>query len=154
LSFSALPVASSREKAAGLTCLLFNAVMTRPGFIVHELSELDGRAAEEVLKCARRAGSETAFWRDQPVHHSHRRFIAALGAGQIRSWGSLYYSFPLIAESMRTGLSKPDFYGAATIKLLLSGLAAYPLGSAIDRERGRRIMSFAMRIAVRGRQAA
>jgi hypothetical protein len=70
------------------------------------------------------------------VHHSHRRFIAALGAGQIRSWGSLYYSFPLIAESMRTGLSKPDFYGAATIKLLLSGLAAYPLGSAIDRGRG------------------
>jgi hypothetical protein len=41
----------------------------------------------------------------------------------------------LIAEAMGRdlGWSKPDLYGAATIGLLLSGLAAYPVGSAIDR---------------------
>ena len=76
---------------------------------------------------------------DRPAHASHRLFIAGLGVGQICSWGSLYYSFPLIAEAMRTDLnwSKPDLYGAATVGLLASGLAVYPLGSAIDRGRGR-----------------
>ena len=82
---------------------------------------------------------------DRPAHPSHRLFIAGLGVGQICSWGSLYYSFPLIAEAMRTDLnwSKPDLYGAATVGLLASGLAVYPLGSAIDRGRGRAIMACA-----------
>jgi predicted MFS family arabinose efflux permease len=39
-----------------------------------------------------------------------RLFIAGLGIGQIASWGTLYYSFPLIAERMGEdlGLSKPE----------------------------------------------
>ncbi len=72
----------------------------------------------------------------------NRLFVAALGIGQICSWGSLYYSFPLIAAAMgpELGWSKPDLYLAATIGLGVSGLAAYPVGAAIDRGHGRLVM--------------
>jgi MFS family permease len=70
-------------------------------------------------------------------------FTAGLGIGQIVSWGSLYYSFPLIAEPMGRDLvlSKPEIYGAATVGLVMGSLAAYPIGAAIDRGRGRGIMA-------------
>ena len=78
----------------------------------------------------------------RPLHRRHF-FIAGLGIGQICSWGSLYYSFPLIAEAMERdlGFSKPELYGAATLGLVLCGLAAYPIGAAIDRGHGRTIMA-------------
>jgi predicted MFS family arabinose efflux permease len=71
-----------------------------------------------------------------------RTLITALGIGQICSWGSLYYSFPLIAEAMMTdlGWSKTDVYGAATLGLVLLGLVAYPVGVAVDKGYGRVIM--------------
>lgn len=70
-------------------------------------------------------------------------FISALGAAQICSWGTLFYGFPLIAEAMRTdlGWSKTELYGAATCGMLLAGLAAYPVGAAIDRGHGRVLMA-------------
>lgn len=70
-------------------------------------------------------------------------FVSGLGIGQICSWGALYYSFPLIAEAMGRDLnwSKTELYGAATLGLLLAAAAAYPVGKAIDRGRGRIIMS-------------
>lgn len=70
-------------------------------------------------------------------------FISGLGIGQICSWGSLYYSFPLLAEAMRLdlGWSKTELYGAATLGLGLAGVAAYPVGMAIDRGYGRWIMA-------------
>jgi MFS family permease len=76
-------------------------------------------------------------------------FISALGAAQICSWGTLFYGFPLIAEAMRSdlGWSKPTLYGAATLGMLLAGLAAYPVGAAIDRGHGRLLMSGASVIA-------
>jgi predicted MFS family arabinose efflux permease len=78
-----------------------------------------------------------------------RWFISALGAAQICSWGTLFYGFPLIAEAMRTdlGWSKPELYGAATCGMLLAGLAAYPVGSAIDRGHGRFLMGGASVVA-------
>jgi predicted MFS family arabinose efflux permease len=71
-----------------------------------------------------------------------QRFISALGMAQICSWGSLYYSFPLLAEAMSAefGWTKTSVYGAATLGLLLSGAVTYPIGVAIDRGYGRRIM--------------
>ena len=71
------------------------------------------------------------------------RFITGLGIGQVCSWGSLYYAFPLIAEAMgrELGWSKPQMYGAATLGLVLAGLAAYPVGAAIDRGHGRLVMA-------------
>ncbi len=76
-------------------------------------------------------------------------FISALGAAQICSWGTLFYGFPLIAEAMRTdlGWSKTELYGAATCGLLLAGLAAYPVGAAIDRGHGRMLMAGASVVA-------
>ena len=72
-----------------------------------------------------------------------RWFISALGAAQICSWGTLFYGFPLIAEAMRIdlGWSKTELYGAATCGMLLAGLAAYPVGAAIDRGHGRALMA-------------
>jgi len=77
------------------------------------------------------------FWR-------RNLFIAGLGIGQIISWGTLYYSFPLIAEPMgkELALSKTEVYGAATLGLVVTGLAAYPIGAAIDRGRGRGVMTW------------
>lgn len=68
--------------------------------------------------------------------------VVALGIGQICSWGSLYYSFPLIAEAMgaELGWSKPELYGAATLGLILAAVAAYPVGVAVDRGHGRWVM--------------
>ena len=76
-------------------------------------------------------------------HQSSGWFISALGAAQICSWGTLFYGFPLIAEAMRVelGWSKPTLYGAATLGMLLAGLAAYPVGAAIDRGHGRTLMA-------------
>jgi predicted MFS family arabinose efflux permease len=70
-------------------------------------------------------------------------FITGLGIGQIISWGTLYYSFPLIAEHMANdlGFSKPEVYGAATAGLLIASFTAYPIGVAIDRGRGRAVMT-------------
>jgi len=74
---------------------------------------------------------------------ARRRFIAGLGIGQIVSWGSFYYAFPLIAPPMgqELGLSKPELYGAATFGLVIGSLANYPIGSAIDRGQGRKLMA-------------
>jgi predicted MFS family arabinose efflux permease len=71
--------------------------------------------------------------------------ITALGIAQICSWGTLYYSFALMAEAMRVDLGWPktEIYGAATLGLTLAGVAAYPVGAAIDRGKGRYVMSLA-----------
>jgi len=75
--------------------------------------------------------------------------ITALGIGQICAWGSLYYSFPLIAEAMMLELSwsKTDVYAAATIGLVLAGFLAYPVGIMVDKGYGRRLMGGASLLA-------
>ncbi|MBP2226759.1 putative MFS family arabinose efflux permease [Azospirillum agricola] len=82
-------------------------------------------------------------------HRGRRAFIAALGIGQIVSWGSLYYSFPLLAGPMTQefGLTKPEVYGAATVGLAAASLAAYPVGAAIDRGHGRMVMTLGSALA-------
>lgn len=66
-----------------------------------------------------------------------------LGVAQICSWGTLYYSFPQLAESMITEFawSKSEAYGALTVSLLFSAIAVWPLGRAIDKGRGRQVMT-------------
>lgn len=79
-----------------------------------------------------------------PVTHQHT-LVAALGIGQICTWGALYYGFPLIAEAMIAdlGWSKTDVYGAATTGLVLAAFLAYPVGLAVDRGHGRVLMGSA-----------
>ena len=68
---------------------------------------------------------------------------AILGLGQICSWGTLYYSFPLIVTRMELelGWSKSDLYAGATIGLLMTALCSYPVGMGIDRGWGKWIMT-------------
>ncbi len=70
-------------------------------------------------------------------------FLACLGAGQICSWGALYYAFPQIAEQIERdmGWSRAALYGAASAGLALSALVVFPVGRAIDAGRGRIIMA-------------
>lgn len=66
-----------------------------------------------------------------------------LGLGQICAWGSLYYSFPLIALRMEAelGWSKSELYAGATIGLAMTALLSYPVGVGIDRGHGKWIMA-------------
>ena len=72
-----------------------------------------------------------------------RGFTIGLGIAQICSWGSLYYSFPLVAQAMGRdlGWDKGTLYLAATLGLAFTGLLTYPVGAAIDRGYGRAIMA-------------
>ena len=72
-----------------------------------------------------------------------------LGAGQVCSWGSLYYSFPLLAQAMGAELlwSKSEIFFGATISMLVTAVFTYPVGLAIDRGYGRWMMSGASLIA-------
>ena len=90
-----------------------------------------------------------AGWRVPFIRSGRELFIAGLGIGQIASWGTLYYSFPLIAERMGhdLGLSKPEVYSAATIGLLIASFTAYPVGVAIDRGYGRAVMTLGSGLA-------
>jgi predicted MFS family arabinose efflux permease len=74
---------------------------------------------------------------------STRFFTPVLGLGQICSWGTLYYSFPLIALQMQIelGWSRSDLYMGATLGLLSSAILSYPVGLGIDRGYGRSIMA-------------
>lgn len=74
---------------------------------------------------------------------SLHRFTAGLGVAQIVSWGTLYYSFPLIAGPMAAtlGLGKVEVYAAASIGLASGGLAAYPVGRLVDAGHGRVVLA-------------
>ena len=69
--------------------------------------------------------------------------LGRLGFGQIVSWGTLFYSFPLIAVPMShdLGVSKVEAYGAASLGLISGGLAAIPVGRLIDLGYGRAVMT-------------
>lgn len=66
----------------------------------------------------------------------------ALAIAQLVSWGSVYYSFSLFVVPMERvmGWSRTDTNAALSLGLLVSGLAAYPLGTWIDHGHGRKIM--------------
>lgn len=75
---------------------------------------------------------------------------ALLGIGQICSWGTLYYSFPLIVLRMETelGWSRADLFAGATIGLAMTALLSYPVGVGIDRGHGKWIMAGASMAAL------
>lgn len=71
------------------------------------------------------------------------KLVLALAAAQLVSWGSVYYSFSLFVVPMEKemGWSLTSLNGALSAGLLMSGLAAYPVGAIIDRFGGRLVMS-------------
>lgn len=72
-----------------------------------------------------------------------RLFIAGLGIGQIIAWGTLLYAFPVLAAPMgaELGWSKMETYLLASLALGAAGLAAFPVGRAIDAGWGRAVMA-------------
>jgi len=80
---------------------------------------------------------------------SSRSLSHLLGAGQLCSWGSLYYSFPLIAAGMGPdlGWSKSEIFMGATLSMLTTALVTYPVGVAMDRGFGRWTMTIASAMA-------
>jgi predicted MFS family arabinose efflux permease len=67
----------------------------------------------------------------------------ALAIAQLVSWGSAYYSFSLLVVPMEQtmGWSRTSTNAALSVGLLVSGLAAYPVGTLIDRGHGRLVMA-------------
>ncbi len=77
------------------------------------------------------------------------RLVPALGITQIISWGTLYYSIAVLGASMRTDLviSSSALFGAYSASLMVSAIVAPPVGRAIDRLGGRRVMSMGSLVA-------
>ena len=79
----------------------------------------------------------------EPIYRRGWILVWTLAAGQLISWGTLYYSFSLFVLPMETdlGWSKAELNGALSLGLLIAGAAALPAGAWIDRYGGRAIMS-------------
>jgi MFS family permease len=77
------------------------------------------------------------------------RLVGALGITQIVSWGTLYYAIAVLGASMRDelGAGPQALFGAYSLALLISALAAPLVGRGIDRSGARRIMSIGSVVA-------
>ncbi|CAB3749867.1 MFS transporter [Paraburkholderia humisilvae] len=77
---------------------------------------------------AKSAGDHAAIW--------------ALAAAQLVAWGAIYYAFSLFVVPMESamGWSRMATNAALSVGLLVSGLAAWPVGVWIDHGHGRQVM--------------
>ena len=73
------------------------------------------------------------------------RLVWPLSAGQLISWGSIYYSFTLFLEPMEAelALARTELTGALTLGLLVAGLCSLPVGALIDKGHARLVMTLA-----------
>src|SRR5437588_12638875 len=69
--------------------------------------------------------------------------VATLGITETISWGVLYYAFSVFLQPMQTdlGWSRGATTGAFSLALVVSGLAAIPVGRWLDRHGARLLMS-------------
>lgn len=72
-----------------------------------------------------------------------RRLVAALGAGQLVMWGVSYYLVGVLGDPMAAdlGWSRTAVYGGFALALVVMGIVSAPVGRAIDRLGGRRVMT-------------
>lgn len=72
-----------------------------------------------------------------------RATVYALASGQLLSWAFLYFAFSSFVLPMRESLgwTEPELMGAFTLGLGVWGLTSYAVGAAIDRGRGRAVMT-------------
>jgi MFS family permease len=69
--------------------------------------------------------------------------VWTMAVAQVISWGTLFYGFSLFVVPMHESLgwSRPLLNGALSLGLLSTGIAAFPVGTWIDRHGGRGIMT-------------
>lgn len=85
-------------------------------------------------------------------HPGFRGTVFALSLGQLCGWAFLYFGFTSFVLPMRQafGWSEPELMGAFTIGLGVWGLASYAVGAAVDRGRGRAVMTWGAVVAGAG----
>lgn len=68
----------------------------------------------------------------------------ALAVAQLVSWGAIYYAFSLFVVPMESsmGWSRTATNAALSLGLLISGLAAWPIGIWIDHGHGRKVATW------------
>lgn len=78
--------------------------------------------------------------------------MPCLGVAQIIAWGSLYYGIALLAAdlALATGVARTTVFGAFTLALVISGLAAPLAGRLIDGGHGRAVLAGSALLAVPG----
>src|SRR4051812_43935529 len=78
--------------------------------------------------------------------------VAALAAGQLLTWAALYYAFSSFVLPMQRDLGwpKPTLMGAFTLGLAVHGATTYAVGAAIDRGRGRAVLTGGALLAAAG----
>lgn len=69
--------------------------------------------------------------------------VPGLSIAQLISWGAMYYGFAVILDPMSAelGLSRTRLSAGYSIGLLVTGLAAWPVGMLIDRGHARAVMT-------------
>jgi len=95
-------------------------------------------AAEQRLPGGRRARAGRL-----PRRFYGWRIVGTLAVTETVSWGVLYYSFAVLQLPMRTELhlSTGTVTGAYSLAVLLTGVAAVPLGRWVDRRGARALMA-------------
>ncbi|MEZ2131947.1 MULTISPECIES: arsenite efflux MFS transporter ArsK [unclassified Sinorhizobium] len=75
--------------------------------------------------------------------------VLALGVTQIIGYGTLYYSFSILAPDMARGFNRSSewIFGALSAALLIGGLAAPTMGKWVDRFGAGRVMTVGSAIA-------
>ena len=72
-----------------------------------------------------------------------RATVAVLAVGQLVCWAALFYTFSSLVLPMQAALgwTRPELMGAFTLGLALWGACTYAVGAAIDRGRGRFVLT-------------
>ena len=72
-----------------------------------------------------------------------RGLVPGLATTETVSWGILYYAFPVLLPAMERdlGWSRTTLIGAYTVAVIVSGLAALPVGRLLDRRPSRSLMT-------------
>lgn len=75
--------------------------------------------------------------------------VAALGVTQIIGYGTLYYSFSILAEGMAAdfGISVEQVFAVFSVSLFVGGLTAPLIGRELDRRGAAAVMTFGSAIA-------
>lgn len=78
--------------------------------------------------------------------------MVGLGVTQILAWGSVYYVIGVIGPTLTAalGVSSTLIYGGFSLSLVVGALLAPPVGRAIDRLGGRRVMAAGSIVAALG----